>query len=152
MATQCEVKQEMVRVVSVPMDLSLSHRVQVIREAAKRSSSSPPAIRNDTGTPPPDDTRRKLLTVEPPQGESDSATPQLDSTILEPSVAAQGDTEPCSTEHDSDLPEGITRNVAQKVDTEIGLSSRHSSFLTISTVSDEPSDSDVEKKRVKKIR
>lgn len=150
MATQCEVKREMLRVVPVPRSGSLSPNVRV-KAAAKRSSSSPASIHNDTGTPPPDSPRKNLLTVDQPQGENDTASPRRDATSPEPSAQPQGSTEPCTPEQDNDLSEGVAEEAMLKPDTEGRLMCRNSSFLTISTVSDDPSDSDVERS-VKKIR
>lgn len=150
MATQCEVKREMLRVMSVPRGASLSPRVRG-KEAARRSSSSPATMRSDTGKPPPGSPRGCLLIVSPLQGESDTASPQRDATTPEPPAQPQGNTEPRTTEQDTDLSEGVAEGeVTQTPEAETKLSSRQNSFLKIYDVSDDPSDSDLEKYVLKK--
>lgn len=150
MATLCEVKREMLRVLSAPRGASLSPRVRE-KEAARRSSSSPATMRRDTGNPPPGSSRGCLLVVSPLQGESDRASPQRDATTPEPPAQPQGSTELCTTEQDSDMSEGVAEGeLPQTPETETKLSSRQNSFLKIYDASDDPSDSDLEKYVLKK--
>ncbi|XP_050730863.1 uncharacterized protein LOC127005792 isoform X2 [Eriocheir sinensis] len=150
MATQCEVKREMLRVMSAPRGASLSPRVRG-NEAAKRCSSCPATMRSDTGKPPQDSPRGCLLIVSPSQGESDTASPQRDATTPEPPAQPQGSTEPCTAEQDTDVSEGVAEGeVTQTPEAETKLSSRQNSFLKIYDVSDDPSDSDMEKWVLKK--
>lgn len=150
MATQCEGKREMLRVMSAPRGASLSPRVRV-KEAARRSSSSPPTMHTATEKPPPGSPQGCTLIACPPQGKIDTASPQRDVTTPESPAQPQSRTEPCTTAQYTDLSDGVAdQEGTQTPEAETKLSSRQNSLLKIYDVSDDPSDSDLEKYVLKK--